>query len=164
LTALEARVVHRIPGRARLRISRARGQAAFLAEAERELASSPLVRRVEVSPVTGSILVFHDGPLEEVLAFAKERGVLEAPLDERPTYPLETIARDVAGLDERLRASSDNRWSVGDVGFFGLVAAAIYQVAQGKVLPPAATLLGQALNVFFRGLESDRRHAPPHGA
>jgi hypothetical protein len=51
---------HAIPGRVRLRIPGIKGQAEMAREVERQLAGLAVVRRVAVSPVTGSVLVIYD--------------------------------------------------------------------------------------------------------
>jgi len=58
LTGIELR--HAIPGRVRLRIPGIKGQPALAREIERQLAGLTVVRRVEVSAVTGSVLVVYD--------------------------------------------------------------------------------------------------------
>jgi hypothetical protein len=51
---------HAIPGRVRLRIPGIKGQPALAREVQRQLAGLKVVRRVEVSPITGSVLVIYD--------------------------------------------------------------------------------------------------------
>jgi copper chaperone CopZ len=51
---------HAIPGRVRLRFPGIKGEPTLAREIERQLAGLTVVRRVEVSPVTGSVLVVYD--------------------------------------------------------------------------------------------------------
>ena len=53
-------VVHAMPGRVRLRISKVRDNPAFAQKAQDKLGRVPGVKRVEVKPLTGSVLIFYD--------------------------------------------------------------------------------------------------------
>ena len=53
-------VVHAMPGRVRLRISKVRGNPAFAQKAQDKLGRVPGIKRVEVKPLTGSVLIFYD--------------------------------------------------------------------------------------------------------
>ena len=57
-TGIELR--HAIPGRVRLRVPGIKGQPVLAREIQQQLAGLPVVRRVEVSAVTGSVLVVYD--------------------------------------------------------------------------------------------------------
>jgi hypothetical protein len=58
LSGIELR--HAIPGRVRLRIPAIKGQQALAEEVRRQLAALAVIRRVEVSTITGSVLVVYD--------------------------------------------------------------------------------------------------------
>ncbi len=53
-------VVHAMPGRVRLRVSKVRDNPAFAQKAQDRLARVPGVKQVEVKPLTGSVLIFYD--------------------------------------------------------------------------------------------------------
>lgn len=53
-------VVHAMPGRVRLRVSKVRDNPAFAQRAQDRLARVPGVKQVEVKPLTGSVLIFYD--------------------------------------------------------------------------------------------------------
>jgi len=164
LSGLGVSIAHQLPGRTRFRVAKARGHAFFFQQLRDELSTCPLIHRVEVSAVTGSVLVWHDGSAADVLKFANDRRLLDVSAEEAPDVPpVEAIANSVSRLDERVRAASAGRWSVGAVGFYGLVSATVYQLARGRVLPPAGTLAFQALSVFLRALDADRAQAKGRG-
>jgi hypothetical protein len=58
LAGIELR--HAIPGRIRLRIPAIKREPGLSREVERQLAALPVIRRVEVNPVTASVLVLYD--------------------------------------------------------------------------------------------------------
>ncbi len=53
-------VVHAMPGRVRLRVSKVRDNPAFARQAQDRLARVPGIKQVEVKPLTGSVLIFYD--------------------------------------------------------------------------------------------------------
>lgn len=58
LAGIELR--HAIPGRIRLRIPGIKGEPGLSLEVHKQLSALPVIRRVEVNPVTGSVLVLYD--------------------------------------------------------------------------------------------------------
>jgi Heavy metal associated domain 2 len=58
LAGIELR--HAIPGRIRLRIPAIKGEPGLSREVQRQLSALAVIRRVEVNPVTGSVLVLFD--------------------------------------------------------------------------------------------------------
>jgi hypothetical protein len=55
-----AHIVHHIPGRLRLKVPGAKGNAIFMDQVQAALGSVDGVREIEVNPVTGSVLVHYD--------------------------------------------------------------------------------------------------------
>jgi hypothetical protein len=155
MTCPAAAVVHETPGRSRLRVAEKRGDRAYFEAAQRVLSGCPGVRRVSVSPLTGSLLVLHAGELAAVVSFARDRAIFElaaAPLPD--TFA--SIEAEVRRLDTKLRAGSQERWGVAGLTFYGLVGAGLWQLVQGRVLPPTVTLLFQAFNVFKQAREAEQ--------
>ena len=122
-----AQLAHVMPGRARLRIADRRGDDAYFALVSKALSSIAGVRAVEVAPMTGSVLIQHNGPLARIGVAARDAQlfiVAEAPPTPRETTEL--------SLDPKLIAA------------LALFAAALWQMSRERVLPPAITLLWYA--------------------
>lgn len=119
-----AEIVHAIAGRTRLRIAAQRGDNAFFASVATGLSSLQGVERVDVRPLTGSILVHHRTPLAE-LADAAARARLFAIGSAEPNREHD----HTPALDARMMLAAA----------FG--AFALWQLVQGRILPPALTLL-----------------------
>jgi len=148
----EARVTHRIPGRARLRVPERRGDAAWFEGLERQLGPVSGVLRLTTSPGTGSVLLLHRGPLEPLLRHAEERELFRCVAERPPSS--EAPAGWAAALD-RLRRSDPHvdRLLGGrpDTAAFGallLGALGVLQLARGHVLPAGSSLLVDAIQLW----------------
>lgn len=122
-----AEIAHAMPGRARLRIPGRRGDTAFFASVAAGLATIPGVRKVETTPLTGSILILHTGPFAPISMAAQAArlfGVSKTP----PAPP----AASTVAIDPKVILG------------LGLGLAAAWQLAKGHVLPPAITLVWYA--------------------
>ena len=60
MTIKGVHVVHAMPGRVRLRVDKVRGNPAFAQKAQDKLGRMPGIKRVEVKPLTGSVLIYYD--------------------------------------------------------------------------------------------------------
>jgi hypothetical protein len=76
----QAAVSHAMEGRTRLRLAGRSEDAGFFAAMAAGLSAIPGVRKVEVAPLTGGILIRHDVPLSRI-AEAAEKGGLFALID-----------------------------------------------------------------------------------
>src|SRR5262245_21781553 len=55
-----AQVVHHIPGRMRVKLPHTKGQHQLLQEIQQSISPLPGIKRVEINPTTGSVLVEYD--------------------------------------------------------------------------------------------------------
>jgi hypothetical protein len=131
-----AQIVHAIPGRARLRIVERRGDTVFFASVASGLSTIPGVHKIEVRSLTGSILIQHGAPLERIGAAAQEARLF--------------ILGDTHSAPPAMPATSfDPKAAIA----LGLGALSIWQMTEGRVLPPALTLAWYAASLA--GLLSD---------
>lgn len=122
-----AEVAHAMPGRTRLRLAERRGDAVFFASVANGLLSLPGVFDVETRPLTGSVLIAHFNPLDELGDAARTSGLFD--LRSSPVAPT---------LD--LKVEFDPKLIVA----FALAGLALWQISRDKVVPPALTLLWYA--------------------
>lgn len=128
---IELVLVHAMPGRMRLKLAGPPGQFFVLAAAGAKLKKLPQVRSVDLRPRTGSIVVVHDGPVEALAPAMTEAGLAllrPAAPDRMPAIPSLPIPAGTAAA----------------VAFAGL---ALYQIAKGRVMPPAITLAWYAASL-----------------
>jgi hypothetical protein len=117
LAGIELR--HAIPGRVRLKIPAIKGEPELSREVQRQLAALPIVRRVEVNPVTASVLVHYDPadsaaiaqlgrlmiPGLDLSAMPRRDEFAEATSDES-TSPAEAVSAFTQRLNEKLEVAT----------------------------------------------------------
>ncbi|MGB5622498.1 MAG: hypothetical protein WBN65_08395 [Gammaproteobacteria bacterium] len=139
----EARLVHAIPGRMRLRLPAMRGDDPYFHSLREALLEQAPGAEVSVSPGTASLLVEDTGLRPRDLArLAREHGwftLIRKP-GTRPDRPTSS-----ARLTDLLDASRATPSLVAI-----LVALAILQVARGQVMVPALSLLWIAFELVRR--------------
>ncbi len=120
-----------MPGRVRLRIVAHQGNQAFFATLAAGLSAHPGVTKVEVSALTGSVLIRHFGPFEEIGAAAEKAGLFRLGEAEAGALSPE-LAWPKLPVDPKLALAA------------GLAGLALWQLGKGRALPPALTLLWYA--------------------
>jgi hypothetical protein len=157
--APSARIVHRVPGRTRLRTQGMRGDVGYFAELEAALSQITGVQSVRVHALTQSILIQHEAAIEEVMLETERRGYLRLEGAEREPY-LVQIDRALVSSGEKLRHATSGRVDLETLTFLGFVVGGVYQVAKGHALPAGVTLLRYAVELAgTAGLTSLQRRA-----
>src|SRR6185295_19236385 len=80
VTAPILRVVHRTAARTRLRTRGMKGNSDYFAQLRSAFLGMPGVRAVQVNPLTESVLVTHEVPIDPLLREAEQRGFLRLDL------------------------------------------------------------------------------------
>jgi len=153
---LRVEVVHRMPGRVRLRpVDVSADEASFIALAE-QLGTLPGISEVRASPRTRSILLLFCGELGPFLEAISASGWLVLqPL--RPHTPMRRLARAIDELDTRLAGETRGTVSLGGAALLAFVGAGLWQVRQGHFLPAGMTLFKYALDAMSREAEREER-------
>jgi hypothetical protein len=129
-TLPRAEIVHAIPGRVRLRVDARRRDEVYFASVATSLSAVPGVTRVEVRPLTGSLVIHHIVPFGRIAAAAEERrlfSIIYAQSAQKRT--------EQRSIDPKLVAAVA-------MGVF-----AIWQLGRGRYLPPALSLVMYALDL-----------------
>ncbi|MCU0842022.1 MAG: hypothetical protein MUC79_09915 [Thiobacillaceae bacterium] len=141
----DARVVHRSPGRLRIRFEQHRRDAASLSRLCSALGVCPGIVGVSHNPLTGSLLILHHADEATILRFAASQGLFEtAPHDSGPPDVQAEMAAGLDGFSQALRRVSGNSLDANGLLVLGLAALAIQQAIEGNVMVPAASLLWYA--------------------
>ena len=151
-----AYVAHRVPGRTRVRVPEARGDAAYFERAERVLANLTEVDRVHTDHRTGSVLVCHRGDFREIEAGAERAGLFVLIASSQPGRSLNLRLKEAAlRLDRGLRDESDGILDLGSLATVAMAGAAALQVVRGAALPAAGSLLWQAASLVRSAAAED---------
>lgn len=135
---LEAVLVHSMPGRLRLRLARPRdpGLEALAAE----LAGRPGILKVSFRAETGSLLILHDGRFRP-----QDDPALRLVQRAAPGAAAKSAPKPSSAAPTRVAAASRTGDLAGAAAFSGL---ALLQMARGRVMPPAITLLWYAATLL----------------
>lgn len=140
-----ARLVHRLPGRARLRIEGRRGDVAWFDRLTLELALVEGVRAVEANPRTGGLLVLHDGPLEPILQHLQTAGLVAADPLARGERPFrDRLVERLGRLDRAMVRASEGELDGRGALLLALLGLALLQAVRGQLAGPALSLLWYA--------------------
>jgi hypothetical protein len=173
--AVDAYVHHHLPGRLRLRIPAAKGEADELRELSSVIARAPGISQVEYNPVTGSILIQYSPEQYKSLQSLESRLSASAvPIALNNSHPTRhgsdhrhhRRGRSVAAkrvdsffkqLDLEIRIASDNEVDLKFILPFGVAVLGLLALRYSSTTPLWLTLLIFAFNSFL-GL-----HAPTPG-
>ena len=155
----QARVRHFANGRLRLKIPEKRHDEAFFSAVHKRLSSWGSIERVEVNPLTASVLV----QFVDLAALSADNSVRNdlfevdfdalAAIGEPPQAMTDHAAQAFGKVDSAIRRWTGNAADLRDAAFVFLVGAGLMQVVRGNVAAPAATLFwyaGDMLRVWDR--------------
>jgi hypothetical protein len=143
MSAARARVVHRMPGRVRLRIREKRHDRGFFTTLTEAIAQQPGVRRATANPQTGSVLIEHDGEFDPILAQLKGQDILlvEAePTGSATANAVRNLRLNAFRLDLGLRHITGKEADLRSSIILLLAFLTIIQALRGQILPPAITV------------------------
>jgi hypothetical protein len=149
LAGIELR--HAIPGRVRLRFPALKGEPGLSHEVERQLSALPVVRRVEVNPVTGSVLVLYDPADSAAIAQLGRLMIPGLDLDAMPrpddsagpngdgsAAPAEALAEFGRRLNEKFEAASGHAVDLKFLVPPSLVVGGLLRLIASKKVPSPA--------------------------
>lgn len=149
----EARIVHRIAGRMRVRVLSRKGDAAYFATVEESVRSLHGVESVEADPLTGGILIRHAIDPRAIVEYAAQKELFLAK-EEKAGKAGGTVLHDVLGapfgsLTRRIRGFTGNAADLSGLAVLALLSVGVYQIARGNFGAPAwYTAFWYALGIF----------------
>jgi hypothetical protein len=149
----EARIVHRIAGRMRVRVPSRRGDAAYFATVEETLRGLNGVESVGADPLTGGILILHGIDPGVIVDYAAQKGLFLAK-EEEAKKAGGTVLHDVLGapfgsFSRRIRSFTGNAADLSGLAVLALLTVGVYQIARGNFGAPAwYTAFWYALGIF----------------
>jgi hypothetical protein len=140
MTLPRAYIARHCPGEVRFKVPRCKGDAAFFQRVAESFGGLETVDSLEINPLTGSILLFHRSTPEELAGIAREQKLFALAAHPEAVPPATPNGgRERGQLD--LRTAST----------LFVLALGLVQLARGRVLGPASSLLWIAWQIASLG-------------
>lgn len=147
----KAELLHSIADRVRIRIPSRRHRRQYFEEVEAGLREFSDVHAVATNPLTGSVLITHRSPLNQLADFARSKGLFDLQMVFHEEPPQEALSkkmvRNFKQIDRKVRERTHGSSDLPSVLAVGLLGAAIFQISRGRLFPPALTLLDNAMRI-----------------
>jgi hypothetical protein len=157
----KAKISHQTSSRLRLRIPAKRRDAAYFSALQEELSHCPGVLKVELNPLTGSVLVHHRSAAQALVDYAEERQLFSAGTEENPKAPpnpiSDRLSRQFAKVNQSLGDLTRGEIGLSDVALLSLIGLGLFQIFKKKILPEAVTLLWYATSLHLLGQQAIRK-------
>jgi hypothetical protein len=145
-----ARLAHSLSGRKRVKIDEMRGDAAYFAMLEKELAQCPGVVTVTTNPQTGTALISHATEDASLWEYADEHelfhfGENEAPT---PTSPHPAITAGTRTTEHKSYTKSGKRPDIRWLIFLGMMGMGVVQTIKGNIAIPAIGAFWYAFSIL----------------
>jgi hypothetical protein len=166
--APEGHVVHLTPRRLRIRIPAKRHHQGFFSTVRQHLSQNSAVERVEVNPITASVLI-HTPDSKAFLEGLGREGpftIVEQLSGTAQANPIKQVRQQLSEWDKQLQEWTGIRHDARAYIFVALVLSGVYQLARGEIFAPAATLLwyaGEALRLWVPSVNAGS-NAPTEAA
>ena len=158
----EARIVHRMAGRLRIKIPSKKGDYRYFDLAEQTFKGCEPIHEISSNPATGGMLIQFSGAAEAILAFAQNKQlftVVEEKEIRQSTDFHQGVKTSFNSIDRQVKGWTQGSINLGGLAFVALVGAGVYQIARGKFTAiPWYSAFWYALGIFSK---SDNTKAPP---
>jgi hypothetical protein len=151
MTAAGAVIVHRIPGRIRLRVQDKRGDPDYFATLSEDITGMPGIYAVKVNPMTGSVVIHYSGTTDGMLAQLEEHHLSIAnrhEMEKKQEKNQQNTSPPPNRHTQPFLLVSDR--DINPMFMLGTVLAAfgVVQTFRGKILVPSLSLLWYAMEAF----------------
>jgi hypothetical protein len=143
---------HQSPGRLRLKIPSKKGDERFFQSLKDRLSNLSGVERIDVNPVTGSILLIHSIDAEKIAQFARDNGLFAIQHGStNVSYLHREVTKAFNVLDEQAKGFTGGGINLGALASLALIAAGTYQIYRGNFAAiPWYTAYWYGLNLFLK--------------
>jgi Heavy metal associated domain 2 len=141
-----AAIAHAAYGRTRFKIPARRRDEEYFSTVERELRSAAEVERVEVNPITGSVLVHHRGSVDAVCAYAEKSKLFRASAT--PDRPHDLLLERASFMDRQVQDLSGQALDLRSLALVLLLSVGLFQLLRGQFAAPALTVFWYAATLY----------------
>lgn len=159
----KAHLIHRMHGRARFRIRGRRDDQHYFDSLAGQMRRVPGVRDVETNATTGSVLMQHDGNLDEVV----EAMMGDSELGNMIHFVLQSapaanrLRTEIMAMDGAVQRFTGGELDLGTVASFGLLGLSAVQLLLGQQLASAVSLAWYAAELIRRSSDGQPIGTPP---
>jgi hypothetical protein len=146
-----ALIVHEMQGRIRLRVPEMRGEPEFFSQIENRLQEFDDIFSVTVRPMTGSILIEHDGiNADELAHWARNNDLFDVksqPGKKHAGYSIAQMSQhELNKLDEYLKRSTEERFDLLSLLMLMAIGLIISEFLKGRLSAGSFALVWYALD------------------
>jgi hypothetical protein len=149
-----AYIIHRGPGRLRVKIPSKKGDTAYFSELKKLLAHCKGVKEYETNPVTGSVLFVREVDIKAVMEFAEGNHLFKFGVGDSPSFSYE-ITENFKNLNKQLKGLTGGEMDIPGLAFLTLLGFGIYQISKGNFTAiPWYAAFWYALSIFLKSQTS----------
>ena len=150
----DAKVVHSITHKLRIRIPSKKGDAAYFMTIAEHFSSCEGIENIVVNPRTASLLFIHKTDATRITEYAALNGIFNAAVTssirEHPSL-YDGVTESFNTVDKKIKKFTNNELDLSSMTFIALVGAGIYKIAKGDITAPAwYTVFWYGLNMFMK--------------
>lgn len=158
-----ARIVHSMPGRLRFRLPAMRGECAYFEDLSQRLRLRPEIVEVTTNPLTGGVLIEHQGlDTGELLDWGRDEQLFDLDLTPAAATAESTLAGQsrarLQHFDAWLKQATGNSLDAASLMLLLLASLILRQLWRGEVAAPAVSLLWYVMEMSGITRQSDGRH------
>ena len=142
-------VAHTSASRTRLSFPDFKGQEDLLVGLCAALRQLPGIQSAEGRPLTGSVIIAHDGSTDDLVQAASEARLFEVGELPQHSGPLADAVALKDRADQILQDAIGPSVNLRTIAAFAFIAMALRQLAAGSIMPPAATALWYGLSLLL---------------
>lgn len=142
---------HLTAGRLRIKIPSKKGDLSYFSRLKDQLSGVPGVERVDVNPVTGSLLVIHSLETDAVSSFLKDHHLLKSQPAGNSTVVHREATKLFRSVDCQVKRFTGGEVNLGSLASLALVGAGIYQILRGNFTAiPWYSAFWYGLSIFLK--------------
>jgi len=146
----KAYIVHQLHHRVRFRLPEMRHEAEFFEQVKNQISKLNQVAAVEVSEVTGSIMISHpETNFENLEPQLAKLDLFEINLTPPPVTPAKDIlSSSVSQLDQMISEGSSGGVDLNTLAFTAVLGIALFQMTRGNFIGPAIPMLLSGMDLL----------------
>lgn len=145
-------ISHRTLRRLRVKIPSKKGDRAYFSHIKEELSENPGIERLEINPVTGSVLVVHALDPEVISEYAEGHNLFKIKENSaRPKALSRRVVKGFGDFDNKVKRFTGGELDLPEATFLTLLVMGLYEIGRGNIMAPAwYTAFWYAFNVFLK--------------